>query len=484
MSKSLKIFLIVAGGFVGLLVLAALALLFIVDIYTYKPRVEAIASDALKMDVRVGGRMGFSFLPGLHVTLNDVQARNQGAEVASAKQVRIRIDLLSLLQDQVRISQIVLKQPVFTIERDANGNFNFEKPEAAGAALPELNLPSVFITSGTLQYTDIASGDVYATKDCKLDVNLLRLAGGKSQDFMKSLSFKAEVACGEMKRNDLAVTDVKFTANAKKGIFNLDPVVMLLFNGQGSGSLRADYSGAAPDYQIRYSLSQFSVEEFIKTLSPDKSLEGEMDFSAELSMQGNTLQALRQTVAGQISLRGENLVLYGHNYDAVLSRFESSQNFNVLDVGAFFFAGPIGLAVTKGFNFASILKRTGGHSEISMLVSEWKLENGTAQAQDVAIATKNHRIAIRGGLDLANQQFANLIGAVIDAKGCVVVQQKIRGQFQNPVLEKPNIIKTLGGPALSLLKKGEELLPGGACKVVYTGSVPPPNNKKIITETE
>jgi len=364
MSKSLKIFLFVAGGLVGLLVLVALALLFIVDADSYKPRVEAIASDALGMDVRVGGRLGFGYLPGLHVTLDDVHARNRGAEIASARQVRIRIDLLPLLQQQVRISQIALKQPRFSIERDANGNFNFEKPEAAGAALPVFTLPSLSITRGTLQYADKEAGDVYAAKDCNLEVNLLRFAGGKSQDFMKSLSFKTKAACGELKRNDFAVAEVKFSANAKKGIFNLDPVVMRLFNGQGSGSLRADYSGAAPDYQIRFSLSQFRVEEFIQTLSPEKSLEGPMDFSTALSMQGKTLQALRQTVAGQLSLRGENLIYYGHDFDAELFLFESSQHFNVVDVGAFFFAGPIGLAVTKGFNFASILKPSGGHSEI------------------------------------------------------------------------------------------------------------------------
>jgi hypothetical protein len=474
MSKSLKIILIAVGGLVGLLVLIALALLFFVDANTYKPRVEKIASEALGMEVQVGGRLSFGFLPGLHVTLEDVRARNRGADIVIAKQVRLRIDLLPLLQQQVRISQIALKQPRFTIERDVNGTFNFEKPDATAAALPVLNLPSVSIAGGSLQYADKQSVGTYEAKDCNLDVKQLRLAGRKSQDFLKSVSFKTQIACGELRKDDFTLTDVKFSANAMNGIFDLDTLSMLVFGGNGLGNLRVDFSGIVPNYQVHYSLAQFQSEEFIQALTSDKSFEGPMDFSADLSMQGKTLQALQESTEGQITLRGENIVLNGQDFDAVLSRFESSQNFNLVDVGAYFFAGPLGLAVTKGYNFASILQPTGGHSEIRMLVSDWKLVHGTAQAQDVAMATKKYRIALHGGLDIANQRFDNLIVAVIDAKGCAMVQQKIHGSFQKPVLEKPNVIKTLSGPALSLLKKGEVLLPGGACKAFYTGSVPPP----------
>ena len=44
-----------------------------------KPRVEAIASEALGMEVHVGGRLAIRFLPGLHVALADVHLRQRGA---------------------------------------------------------------------------------------------------------------------------------------------------------------------------------------------------------------------------------------------------------------------------------------------------------------------------------------------------------------------------------------------------------------------
>ncbi len=251
---------------------------------------------------------------------------------------------------------------------------------------------------------------------------------------------------------------------------------MGFFGAQGSGSIRADFSDAAPRYDVRYALPQFRIEEFFNTLSPQKVAEGRMDFSANLSMRGKTVNLLRQTLEGQISLRGENLRLNGRDLDQELSRFESSQNFNLVDVGAFFFAGPLGLVVTKGYNFASIFQGSGGRSEIRTLVSDRKVKRSVVQAQDVAMAmaTNQNRVALQGGLDFVNEQFNDVTVALIDAEGCAKVEQSIRGGFHDPVVEQPSVLKSLAGPVQKLFKMGRDLFPGGECEVFYTGSVAPP----------
>ncbi len=474
MSKSLKISLFAVSGFVGLLVFVAVALLFFVDANTYKPQLEAAASGALGMEVRVGGRMGIGFFPGLRVTLEDVQIRNRGADVASAKEVRLWINLLPLLQKEIRIGKIALKQSSISIERDHDGNFNFENPEAVAGTLPALDLAKVSLSEGTLRYVDKQSEVGFEAYNCRLDIRRLRLSGGKRSELMKNLFFTAELACGKIRKNDFMVSDLNLSANAKNGLFDLKPITMRVFDAPGSGIIQADFSGAVPLYQVRYSISQFHIEEFFKTLSPQEVAKGSMDFSVNLSMQGTTVNAISQTVAGQISLRGENLTLNGSDLDREFSRFESSQKFNLVDVGAFFFAGPVGLVVTKGYNFASIFQGSGGRSEIRKLVSNWKIERGVAQAQDVAMATDKNRIALTGGLDFVNERFDNVTMALIDSKGCATMQQKIRGTFQKPVVEKPGIFKSLTGPALKLLKQGRDLFAGGGCEVFYVGSVPPP----------
>ena len=472
MARSARTLLFAAIGFAGLLVLVAGGLLFLVDAKVGKARLEAAASGALGMEVSVGGRLGIGFFPGVLVTLEGVHIRNRGSDLASAKQARIEIGLLPLLKDEVQIEKIALQHATISIEKDRDGRFNFENPEAAGATLPALDWPSLSLLHGTLVYVDQRSGGGFEAADCRLEMHRLRLSGGQRSNLIKDLSFTAELACGELRNEGFTVPDLKLSAVAKDGVFDLTPVTTRIFGTQGSGSIQADVSGAVPHYRIQYSLPQFPIEEFFKTMARQKVATGRMDFSANLSMQG-TGKEMRQTVKGTISLRGKNLTLSGSALDATLSRFESSQNFNLVDAGAFFFAGPLGLVVTKGYDFASVLQGTGGSSEIRTLVSDWKVERGVAQAQDVAMATKGNRIALRGGLDFVNGRFDNVTLALIDAKGCAKVQQRISGTFQNPLMEQPSLLASLTGPARRLLQRGSELL-GGHCEVFYAGSVAAP----------
>jgi AsmA protein len=474
MSKPLKIILMAASGLIVLLVFVAGTLLLFVDADTYKPRLEAAASRALGMDVRVGGQMGIDLFPGLHITLEDVHIGNPGADVAIVKEARVGIDLLPLLKKEVRFGSIALKYPSISIERDRDGNFNFEKPQSAGGTLPALALPKISLSEGTLLFANKQSGQGLEALDCSLKIDQLRRSGGKSSDLVKGLSLTANLACSEIRRNGFTVSDLKMSVAGKDGVFDLKPVTMTVFGAQGSGSIRADFSDALPRYGVRYALPQFRIEEFFKTLSPQKVAEGSMDFFANLSMYGKTVDKIRQTTKGQILLRGENLTLNGRNLDQELSRFESSQNFNLVDVGAFFFVGPLGLVVTKGHDFASIFQGSGGRSEIRTLVSDWKVERGVAQAQDVAMATNENRVALRGGLDFVNDQFSDVTVALLDAEGCVKVEQSIRGSFQTPVLDQPNFLRSLTGPVLNLYERGRDLFPGGECEAFYTGSVAPP----------
>jgi AsmA protein len=472
MTKPLKIFLGASSGFVALLVLAALVLRVLVDVNVYKPRLETAASQALGMEVRVGGRVGIGFFPGLHLGVEDLHVLNRGAELLNAREAKLAIELLPLLQAKVRIDKIALQEPRIFLERDPNGRFNYENTPAPGQTLSAWDLAELSFQDGTFRYADKQSGKEWAARDCRLVLQALRFSGGKSSELLQNLALTAELAFGEVKAgNFTTVQDLQLSVAGRKGVFELKPLTMRLFGGRGSGSLRADFSVPAPLYHLNYTLTQFRLEEFLKTMSPEKVADGALDFTANLAIRGKSAAEPRLSVDGAVSLRGRGLKLHNIDLDQKISRFESSQNFNLVDVGAVCFAGPLGLLVTKGYNFASIFQGSGGHSEIRNLVSDWQVAHGVARAKDVAMATAENRIALQGGLDFGNQRFDNLVVAVIDAKGCAIVRQKIHGTFQNPQVEKPGIIKSLTGPARNLFKEGMHLLPGMRCEEFYTGSV-------------
>jgi AsmA protein len=470
----LKRILFAIVGLMGLLILIFVALFYFVDTSVYKPRLERAASEALGMEVHVGGRLKIAVFPDLHVRLDDVHIRNREMDIASAKEASLEIALFPLLYKEVRIKKIGLKQPIISIKWDRAGVLNFEKRKEAKGTFLELVLDNLSFTDGALIYGDEQSGEGFEVGNFNLDVRSLRIAGRNSAELLKNLSFVAEGSCREIRTKRIMYSDVKFTGKGMDGIIALNPVTLHIFGGQGSGSIGADFSDPVPRYSVRSSLSKFRIEEYFKTISSKKVAEGLMDFSANLSMRGKTVKEIKQTAHGDISLRGENLTLYGNDLDREFARYESSQNFNLVDVGAFFFVGPLGPVITKGYNFASIFRGSGGSSNIGKLFSDWKVERGIAEARDVAMATKKNRIALKGRINFVVERFDDVTVALINARGCARVQQKIHGPFQKPVVEKPNVLVSVAGPVLNLLKQAKNIFPGGKCEAFYAGSVPAP----------
>ncbi len=474
MSKSLKGILFAIAGLVGLIILISVSLLLFFDIDAYKPRLEKAASEAVGMDVHIGGRLGITLFPGLQVRLEEVRIRNRGMEIASVKEANLEIALLPLLRKEVRIGRIGLLHPRISIRRDRDGRFNFEQRKGARGMVPAFAIDTLSLSDGALLYEDEQSGGGFEAGNFTLEVRGLRIEGEDGADIMKNLSFAAEFSCREIRTKRLIFSEVKVTCTGKDGIFSLDPVTLRLFGGQGAGSIGANFSGPVPRYTVRSSLAQFRIGEYLKTFSQEKVAEGSMDFSVSLSMQGSTTEEMTQTAGGEVSLRGENLTLYGYDLDREFARFESSQSFNLVDAAAFLFAGPIGLAVTKGYDFASIFQGSGESTGIARLFSAWRVERGIAQARDVAMTTKENRVALKGRINFTDERFEDVTMALINARGCARVQQKIRGPFGKPVVEKPSVLIALAGPALKLFRQARDLVTGGTCEVFYTGSVPAP----------
>lgn len=272
------------------------------------------------------------------------------------------------------------------------------------------------------------------------------------------------------------LSDLELSVLANEGVFAFRPITLQVRGGLGSGSLHLDRSGAIPTLDLTYSLANFRLEEFFKGLLPGMTADGRMNFSTTLAMRGHTRGELLRSATGRASLSGSQITLTGVDLDKTLANYASSQNFNLFDVSALFLAGPLGLLVTRGYEFAGLLQEPGGRTQIRTVVSLWKVEKGVAAAEDVALATGKNRLALHGGLDFVDDEYDEVFVAVLDANGCAKVRQRVRGPFGKPVVEKPNVLASIAGPVLNLFNLAEENLPGVSvkCKVFYNGSVAHP----------
>jgi AsmA protein len=469
----LKILLLALAAIVALCGVALLAVLHFVKIDDYRGAVQQAASGALGMEVTIEGPMKIGFNHGLHVALSAVRVRNRNTELASIQEADIELGLLPLLHRELRYGDIALDHAHFAIQRARDGHYNYEKPPAARGVPHALDLQRVKFRELQVTYSDEESGHTLDFQHCNGELNGLHHPGGAP--FLMRLSATAQLACGDL-QGELIATGLGFRLSATDGVFDFKPVTLQMYGGQGAGELHMNRSIAAPTLAIQYTLKQFRIQDFFDTHASGKTLSGLMDFSANVQLQGLTRGELRRSAAGELSLSGADLTLNGADLDAEFSKYESSQNFSLFDAGAVLLAGPLGLAVTKGYDFSTLALQKGGSTPLRTVKSTWKMTDGVAQAVDVAMATKQNRLAFQGGLDFVNDSFAMATVALIDSNGCAILRQAISGPFRKPVVEKPSVLKSLAGPLTSLFSKAKGLIPGvgGKCEPFYTGSVPQP----------
>ena len=479
MTLKQKRILFISGGVAALLVLLITALVLFINVNVYKPRIEAAASDAIGMDFKIGGTMKIVLFPRFGVSLENVLIKKRELDLLSAQRVRIGLKLLPLIKREARISEFTIIKPKITIERDKNGRFNFErsiqkpaKEEKLPVAL--LTMGSFVISKGELVFLDRISNTKTELNSIDLNIKDLSFTAERSHRLLQDISFSGNFQCKSIKAKDFELKNIRLDMKGKDGIFDISPITMNFFGGTEKGDIKADLTGDSPFLKIQFAATKFNFEKFVESFSRKKVMKGQMDFSLNIVTKGKSLEEMKKRMNGEASLRGENLLLYGMDLDSLLSNIEESQNFSLVDVGAFFLAGPLGTVLTKGYDFAGVYQETrGGQGIVKKLVSEWRIKNGIAEAEDVALSTRKNRVAMKGGLDFVNSRFDDVTVAALDEKGCAKFSQKIHGPFRKPQIEKISTLRTIVGPAVKLFEKAQKFILG-KCKVFYKGSIKHP----------
>ncbi|TLD84549.1 hypothetical protein LS70_003100 [Helicobacter sp. MIT 11-5569] len=212
---------------------------------------------------------------------------------------------------------------------------------------------------------------------------------------------------------------------------------------------------------------------------------GIANLNADLVVKGNDAKSIIKHLNGGVELNTKNLEIYSIDIDALAKNFENTNNINLLDVGAFVLAGPLGIAATKGSSVGmmGLNAIVDTKSVIKELEAKFALKNGIANAEDVAFATGKTRIAAIGAINLNNNVFENFSIGLLDEKDCAKYSQKIKGTLDNPKIEiTQTTVKTAVNLANSIfkqLKKGAEIATepvlgqgeAKACTPFYHGSV-------------
>lgn len=480
----MKKLLVALGILTALLVLAGVAILVLVDVNAYKPRIESFVSEALRMEFRIHGKARLRLFPSAGIVLSDVRLRNRGTDLATAEALRVGVKLRPLLDRRVVITELTLEKPVIRIEKGIDGKFNYEtpprpaKPAAKEGEVPPapLTVSDGSVSGGKIVYVDRKAKSETSLDAIDLSVRDLSIPPATGAGLSKGISFSGDLSAKEVKTKDFTVSDMRAKVTAEAGVYEIRPFTMRLFGGTGEGGIRLDLSGETPTMKVNYTLAKFSAGESLAAFAREKFLTGPMTVTEDLSLRGNNADEMLRTLSGAVSLRGDGLTLHGMEIDKILSKVEEARKLSLADVGAFVLAGPLGSAALKGYRYGDLYRSAAmeGETRISRLVSDWTVRDGVADARDVAFSTGENRIALKGKLDLVSRRFVDVTVAALDRKGCARIRQKISGPFGDPRLDKTSVLQSFAEPILGAFERAGKLLGMSSCETFYAGTVQHP----------
>jgi AsmA protein len=267
---------------------------------------------------------------------------------------------------------------------------------------------------------------------------------------------------------DFEVPMFSMQFSGKDRLYDLEPSLETVFGTRGTGNIHLDFSRPERAVKIQYKVENFLIRRLLRFFDEEPSITGQMDLFIDLTAIGNDKDALNSSLTGRVALDGHELTLHGIDIDDLLAKFKRSQRFNLVDLGAYMMAGPVGAVATKGFDFASLLKLDpSAKSAIPRFTSQWEILNGIAEASDVAMITNKSRVAIKGGIDFPRKRFQDLAFAIVDSKGCALISQSINGPFENPEISGIRTVEALLAPVFNIFK----VAAFGDCPRFYSGSL-------------
>ncbi len=474
-----KKILLIAG--VVLIVIAAIVAVLLFNINSYKHRIETAASQAIGLDVRINGKMGLSFFP-FSVSANDIRVSNNRGAILTLKKLKIGVEIIPLFAKKLKVTSCELVKPTISIVKDNEGKYNFESTEkksAEGGMTAAFSLKELRLSQGTLVYLDKKTGEKTELKEISLAIKDISIDSAAGDNIITKVLFTGNLGCKEVWKKDLKIDNVNCSLKADNGVIHLMHLTMDIFGGKGEGDATLDMSGVDTVYKLNLKVLTLDFAKLEESFGIKKVIGGKSDLSASLTMNQKGSRVLINSINGTISLRGDNLVIYTMDLDKVLLSYKSSQEFHLVDLGAFFIVGPLGpiinTAVLKTYRFGDVYYRTqGGQGTITQFISHWKIKDGIADATDCALATSHNRVALKGKLNLVTERYDNVTVALLDEKGCANIEQSVSGPLGSPTVSAVTATESLAGQFTHLYRKAKRFFRGGKCEVFYNGAVRQP----------
>lgn len=185
----MKRILIIAGSIFALLLVAVIALPFLIPSSVYKNQIESAATKALGREVILIGDPSLSIFPSISAKIDGAQVANPDgftdALMIEAGQLKANVKLWPLFSQKVEISEISLSDATVRLEKliDGRSNWEFPAPEETDTSNQpddtkggfQTGIARAGLTNAAVYFADRQTGQQFALTDFNTTARLTAL---------------------------------------------------------------------------------------------------------------------------------------------------------------------------------------------------------------------------------------------------------------------------------------------------------------------
>lgn len=170
---------------------ALLVLVLTFDANRYKPDIVALVKGQTGRNLDISGDIGLSVYPDIALKLDQVRLGNasgfDGESFAAAESARVSVQLMPLLDQQLRVNEVTLQGLELTLQRDKRGKTNWGDLLPAGSSqqddkvgqviarlLGNFMVAGISVKDSTIRWQDAQTGQNMAIAPLNLQTGALR----------------------------------------------------------------------------------------------------------------------------------------------------------------------------------------------------------------------------------------------------------------------------------------------------------------------
>ncbi len=225
---------------VGFLVILAIGGAFVIPRFItwsdYRPRLEAMATQAFGTPVEITGDISLNLLPQPLLVFTKVRVGPTEAPAIEVEKVEAEFSLFDFLSDRYKVTRLELEQPVVTVAIREDGSVDSGFALAPEAAQSNVSIANAAIVGGRVQLADARSGETHVAETITGELRLDSIKGPFSfqgSGTLDSAAYTMRVSTAQL--DDAGATTLSLYLQAEDRSFTVE----------ASGALQ---TGAAPKF--------------------------------------------------------------------------------------------------------------------------------------------------------------------------------------------------------------------------------------------